>query len=376
MDDDIHIDGNDVQTCEQGILRADDMRKWGAFFATLGLCAPAGAERLERVASYYDSNRNNVDYSIDLDTVKTISGKRHVWTVLSYEKPQQLLSRSLEFSSYSYLRSAEFYDCENRMYAIGSMVMLTADLKVHSRFTLSETDLEFKPVVADTARSFAFERLCSAASNAPASPPSSSAAKSTGTGFRVADSLFVTNHHVVTGCQTLALNGKTAKVKAVDRKNDLALVEADVPGLVPSLRAQPPQVGESVSVSGYPLRSLLSGFNMTTGNVSSLTGLGGDARMIQLTAPVQPGNSGGPVIDASGNIVGVVVAKLDALKAAKITGDIPQNVNFAIHPQLLKNFLSAHNVKYKTSFSKGTVPTTETAEKAKDHTVLLECSGS
>ena len=89
--------------------------------------------------------------------------------------------------------------------------------------------------------------------------------------------------------------------------------------------------GASVVVLGYPLRDLLaSEANVSTGAVSALAGPGDDRRLIQLTAPVQPGNSGGPVLDAAGNVVGVVVAKLDAIRVARSTGDIPQNVNFAL----------------------------------------------
>ena len=82
---------------------------------------------------------------------------------------------------------------------------------------------------------------------------------------------------------------------------------------------------------GYPLRgALASGANVTVGNVSALAGPGDDRRLIQITAPVQPGNSGGPVLDSAGNAVGVAVAKLDAAAMARATGDIPQNVNFAV----------------------------------------------
>jgi S1-C subfamily serine protease len=63
-----------------------------------------------------------------------------------------------------------------------------------------------------------------------------------------------------------------------------------------------------------------------------------------MTAPVQPGNSGGPLLDAGGNIVGVVVSKINALAVAKATGDIPQNINFAIKSSVAKNFLDASSI--------------------------------
>lgn len=112
---------------------------------------------------------------------------------------------------------------------------------------------------------------------------------------------------------------------------------------------------------------------MTTGNLSSLSGIGGDTRLVQITAPVQPGNSGGPVLDSAGNLMGVVVSKLDAVKAIKITGDIPQNVNFAINTNVLRSFLDANSVEYDTATSDKALATTAIAERAKGFTVLLEC---
>lgn len=101
----------------------------------------------------------------------------------------------------------------------------------------------------------------------------------------------------------------------------------------------------SAVVVGYPLRGLLaSEANVSTGAVSALAGPGDDRRLIQITAPVQPGNSGGPVLDAAGNVVGVVVAKLDAIKIARSTGDIPQNVNFAVSAGTARAFLDAEGV--------------------------------
>ena len=127
-------------------------------------------------------------------------------------------------------------------------------------------------------------------------------------------------------------------------------------------------------VAGFPLHGLLtSDINVTKGIVSALAGPGDDRRKFQITAPVQPGNSGGPVLDASGHVVGVVVARLDALKMARRTGRLPQNVNFAISEGAARAFLDAHDVPYKTARSNTTMPTTDIAAKAKGYTVLIEC---
>ncbi|WP_442763792.1 trypsin-like peptidase domain-containing protein [Malikia spinosa] len=195
----------------------------------------------------------------------------------------------------------------------------------------------------------------------------------TGTGFRVARNAFVTNNHVVQDCSKILVNGAPAKIRSSDSKNDLALAQVALPGPIAAIRSQRVSVGEPLAIAGYPLRGLLSGFNMTTGNLSSLSGIGGDTRLSQITAPVQPGNSGGPVLDYSGNIMGVVVSKLDALQTAKITGDIPQNVNFSINLGVLRSFLDASSVEYDVVPSDKTLPTTVIADKAKGFTVLFEC---
>jgi hypothetical protein len=198
-------------------------------------------------------------------------------------------------------------------------------------------------------------------------------ADSTGSGFRVARGAVVTNHHVIEGCSRLHVNGSVAQVRGSDARSDLALLGGTLPGPNVSLRAQRAAVGEPVAVAGFPLRGLLSGFNMTSGNLSSLSGMGGDTRLVQITAPVQPGNSGGPMLDSSGNVMGVVVSKLDAIKAAKLTGDIPQNVNFAINVNTLRSFLDANGVDYESASSDRALAPTAIAEKAKGYTVLVEC---
>lgn len=196
---------------------------------------------------------------------------------------------------------------------------------------------------------------------------------STGSGFIVARGLIVTNHHVVNNCSRMSVNGTPAEQRASDARSDLALLGAAISGNPVSLRNQRVALGETVSVAGYPLRSLLSGFNVTTGNLSSMSGIGGNTQLIQITAPVQPGNSGGPVLDSAGNLIGVVVSKLDAIKAAKVTGDIAQNVNFAINANVLRSFLDANNVAYTSSNAERVLPTTAVAERAKFFTVLVEC---
>lgn len=203
--------------------------------------------------------------------------------------------------------------------------------------------------------------------------PINSNPDSSGSGFRVAAGMVITNHHVVDQCVLLRVNGDDAVLQAVDIRSDLALIKVAILGPVVFVRSSTQKLGEAITVAGYPLRGFLSGINVTSGNITSLSGPGGDSRLVQISAPVQPGNSGGPMLDVSGTLLGVVVSKLDALKIAEKIGDIPQNINFAINALVLRSFLDSNGVDYLMSTDGTTLSPAAVAEKAKTFTVLIEC---
>jgi S1-C subfamily serine protease len=201
---------------------------------------------------------------------------------------------------------------------------------------------------------------------------------STGTGFFVSDrGHIVTNAHVVAGCQVLrASSGGPLRKVAVDEESDLALyIAAERPGAFARLRGgRGARPGEPVVAIGFPLSGLLSTDPIvTTGVISALSGIGNDRRKIQITAPLQPGNSGGPLLGENGSVVGVAVEKLDALKFAEIVGDLPENINFAVSAGTLQSFLNARSVPYALDDSKASKTSADIAAEAVHYTVLLEC---
>ncbi len=214
------------------------------------------------------------------------------------------------------------------------------------------------------------------------SPENKSTVLRTGTAFTVSvDGHALTNHHVISGCGEIKVAGhnEVVTVLASDTVNDLALLKvpvkidevANLSANITSLRQ-----GEDVIVFGYPLNFVLSsGGNLTPGTVSALTGLGNNTNQIQITAPIQPGSSGSPVMDKKGNIVGVVSMKLDDGKMARATGQVAQNVNFAVNGQTVKAFLDANKVQYKTGggFLSREKSNADIAEAASKWTVLVEC---
>jgi S1-C subfamily serine protease len=214
-------------------------------------------------------------------------------------------------------------------------------------------------------------------SDATSAPQPSATQASSGTGFVVSgDGYILTNAHVVDGCTTLKFAGLFAEVVAESPEFDLALIHApDWTGTgIATFSPTPAKLNSDVTVVGYPLAGILSGLNVTRGSVSSQMGYGGLAGGMQITAPVQPGNSGGPVLAADGEVVGVVVSKLNAQVVADATGDIPQNVNFAIRGELAKLFLFQHGIDPSLGTSDEPVSPVDLADAASDFTGFIECN--
>ncbi|MCO6403604.1 trypsin-like serine protease [Aurantimonas endophytica] len=185
----------------------------------------------------------------------------------------------------------------------------------------------------------------------PQEVPPAPAFDMAGSGFLVSrDGWLLTNAHVVNACTTV-LVGQSDVVSQtiIDPANDLALIKVDrALGEPLEISTAKPRLGEDILALGFPLRSILAdSLNVTRGNVSSLLGLMNDERYLQISAPVQPGNSGGPLIDLAGRVVGVVTAKLNAVAVADATGDIPQSINFAIRPGAATAFLSANGIEFE-----------------------------
>jgi len=125
---------------------------------------------------------------------------------------------------------------------------------------------------------------------------------------------------------------------------------------------------------GFPYAGLLAtSAQVTTGAVSALAGLHDDSRVLQLTAPIQPGNSGGPLLDLSGNVVGIVSARVNELAIAEATGTLPQNINFAIKSTIIREFLDAHRVDYASGQSTNKQDPADVGEMAAKSTIMLEC---
>lgn len=168
----------------------------------------------------------------------------------------------------------------------------------------------------------------------------------TGTGFALKDGYIVTNYHVIEDAINITIQGVkgdfanklTAQVVASDKYNDIAILKINDSrftgfGTIPYLvKTSISDVAEDIFVLGYPMTSTMGDeIKYTTGVISSKTGFQGDVSQYQISAPVQPGNSGGPLFDSKGNVIGIV--------SAKHTG--AENVGYAIKTSYLKNLIDS-----------------------------------
>ncbi|MCE0483111.1 MAG: tetratricopeptide repeat-containing serine protease family protein [Methylacidiphilales bacterium] len=178
----------------------------------------------------------------------------------------------------------------------------------------------------------------SPASTAPQPIPNADVPKASGTGaFISVDGLVLTAAHVVQGAsriEVVTVAGRlVATVVKIDTTNDVALLKCTGTNFtpVPIAPSKEARAGTSVFTVGFP-NVQIQGFDpkLTSGEISSQTGIQDDPRQWQISVPIQPGNSGGPLCDENGNLIGMVEATLNPLAMAKVEGEVPQNVNYAV----------------------------------------------
>lgn len=205
---------------------------------------------------------------------------------------------------------------------------------------------------------------------------------SSGTGFFVNDQGWVvTNAHVVEGCTSVSVPQMgTGDALAVDKQNDLAAFKLSSGIGKPHLplRHSQPRLGEDIAAYGFPLDGILSdSIKVTTGNINSLVGMENDTRYLQVSTPLQPGNSGGPILDQWGSIVGVSTAVLGT-KFTDATGIAAQNVNFAVRSNVVELFLQSRDIKYDSADpgqDDKPLSTADLSDKAVPAVVKVLCHG-
>ena len=203
----------------------------------------------------------------------------------------------------------------------------------------------------------------------------------TGTGFAIGNSYIVTNNHVAGEAKTISVKGVkgdmntgyAAEVVATDKINDIAILRITDNqftgfGTIPyAIHQRMADVGEDVFVLGYPLTQALGNeIKLTNGIISSRTGYQGNISTYQMSAPVQPGNSGGPMFDNKGNIIGIVVAGVPGA----------ENVGYAIKTSYLNILIESAglNIKLPSNNTISTLSLAEKVKRVKNLVFYIECS--
>jgi len=202
---------------------------------------------------------------------------------------------------------------------------------------------------------------------------------SSGTGFAINDlGNIITNNHVVDGCASIKVHYKgeifPSIIVARDIINDLALIKIDFkPTDFFSLKEEDPSLLDEIVVAGYPFgKKISNNVKVTKGVVSSLAGIGNNFSQIQIDAAIQPGNSGGPIIDLNGDLVGVAVSKLDLMTIIENYGVVPENTNFGIKSTAVKNLLLGNSTSFSSSKDRR-YNKVDLIEKINESTFFLSC---
>jgi len=210
---------------------------------------------------------------------------------------------------------------------------------------------------------------------------SSATEKWSGTGFALNNGYIATNYHVVENAKSIKVQGikgnfnieYNAIVISTDKFNDLAIIKINDSrfngfGAIPyRVKTSTSEVGEDVFVLGYPLTTTMGDeIKLTTGVISSKTGFQGDVSLYQISAPIQPGNSGGPLFDGNGNLIGIVNAKHRGA----------ENVSYAIKASYLNNLVeSASSISLlPTNNSVSGMSLSNKVKSLKNFVFMITCS--
>jgi S1-C subfamily serine protease len=200
-----------------------------------------------------------------------------------------------------------------------------------------------------------------------------------GSGFSVtSDGYVITNYHVIKGCTDVYIHDKGKSILSTivtfDPNNDIALLKGKFkPRRFYPLSRESTKLLTEVYVAGHPFgRDISTSVKVTRGIVSSLTGVANNFSNLQIDAALQPGNSGGPIMNDKGNVIGVAVAKLDLDTIVDEYGVVPENVNFGVKANVVINIMESENIKLPKP-NLETLPMSDLSEMITDGTYYLSC---
>lgn len=307
------------------------------------------------------------------DKVKFIGG-------LSYNTPQQ----SPQGRSYSFAAELSFINCAAKTYTAGGQEFFDANGTFIEKIPASVVDKTPKPMHGETVNKVqdyvcktALSKYDPAAGIGPSEEPEIAKQEpakpepakpepakpepakpeeqlSSGTAWQISRTHLVTASHVIAGAESVviyvsATDIRKANVIASDPANDIAIIRIEGAPLATAplkLATKQSKLGSKIAVLGFPLPDILGAkIQATSGEISGLGGIRNDPRFYQISAAVQSGNSGGPVLNQNGEVIGVVSSKLNALNMLKEKGELPQNVNFAVKQSYLQPLIDSAGIE-------------------------------
>jgi hypothetical protein len=202
---------------------------------------------------------------------------------------------------------------------------------------------------------------------------------STGTGFFVSRNGYVVSaFHVIQDAKEVAIilrSGDTmrAAVRGIDNANDIALLKvARGAQPLPIVSSKAVAVGDPVFTIGYPLVDIEGQEQKATfGRINAMSGVQDDVRFVQMDVPIQPGNSGGPLLDSRGRVVGVVTRSLDPAALLKDSGTVPQNANYAVKSDYVLPLMTRYEVDSAAGRDGAAHSEAEMIKRVRDSVVLI-----
>jgi S1-C subfamily serine protease len=337
---------------------------------------PVSAERWVEFAAKKDSTQA---IFVDVDSIRADGGFVRYSGKIVYNPPAWIPETGQVTESFV----AATVDCGAKTVAVTKAFLKDSQGKLVK--TETSDVLDFHKPRPGSAGENVIEQLCKGIQQggfgAPAGSGQTGGAPVMGSGFAIGtQGWVVTANHVVEGCKAVRVldgtgSARQASVTAGDPGANLALLKCDrgFP-VTATFRAGPGvRVGDGVLAVAFAPSPAAREPGVAAGTVAALAGLRNNSSQLQVSAQSQPGSAGGPLLDASGNVVGIVIPRADAIRVAGVTGDTPADVSFAIKGELAQMFLQAQGAEFQASLPGAALPGEEIAARGRAFTVRVEC---
>jgi S1-C subfamily serine protease len=312
----------------------------------------AASASWEHLSNQQSVDDGNIQYEIDRRSIRKLSNSENIVALLRLTPTRGIFNGQ----PYRYSLNEVYVSCSKREWSLSAFMYYSDSNGVLEQADVPPEQMEWDPALPNTPGGYLIARACREQSETARRPSGATRADKSpqvtrgfGTGWLAESGYIITAHHVVDGANriTLVLQDKrriVAKVVTVDSVNDIAILDANFgsnrPRALPLAKSNV-SLGSRVFTLGFPHPTLLGvSPKLTAGEVSSVAGLHDDPRVMQISVPVQSGNSGGPLLNMQGEVVGVISAKLSATNVLRATGDLTQNVNYAIKSRYVSGLLS------------------------------------